>query len=345
MLVDTGIGDSLSDSSRLAKASQTAGYDGIWVAETIVDPFMPLLLAANSTERIELGTSIAVAFARSPMTVAQSAWNLQAFSGGRFLLGLGSQVEAHIVRRFSMPWSHPAARMSEFVSALRAIWDTWQNGTKLSFQGDFYSHTLMTPVFSPNPIPEGPPKVFLAAVGPEMTRVAGELADGLLIHGFTTERYLREKTLPVIESALETSGRSRSDFQLAYPVFVATGRTDQELESASAVVRTQIAFYGSTPAYRKVLDLHGWGELQSELNALSKQGQWAEMGDLVDEEILGAFAVVGLPDQVIEGIVARVGDVVDRVNIYTSYQTDPEVSTHILAGLKKAGTTSPAYVS
>ena len=193
----------------VATRARAAGYDGVWSAELNHDPFLPLARAADAAAGMDLGTSIAVAFARSPMTLANTAWDLQALTGGRFLLGLGSQVRAHIERRFSMPWSRPAARMREFILALRAIWASWQDGTKLDFHGEFYTHTLMTPMFDPGPIPEGPPRVLLAAVGEAMTRVAGEVADGLLVHGFTTQRYVREVTLPTLDAGLRRSGPVR----------------------------------------------------------------------------------------------------------------------------------------
>lgn len=320
MKIDGGIRSALDHAAADAKKAEEAGYDAVWAAETSRDPFLPLLLAAEHTERVELGTAITVAFARSPMTLANTAWDLNGFSKGRFNLGLGSQIKPHIEKRFSMPWSHPAPRMREFISAMRAIWDCWQNGTKLDFRGDFYTHTLMTPFFNPGPSEYGPPKVFLAAVGEGMTKVAGEVADGMLVHGFTTEKYLRERTLPAIDEGLRASGRSRKDFQLSYPAFVVTGDTGEQMEAAAAGTRRQIAFYGSTPAYRPVLELHGWGDLQPELNTLSKRGEWEEMGRLIDDEVLNAFAVVGAPDEVPGLLQKRFGDVVDRLNFYTPYE-------------------------
>src|SRR5579863_1367218 len=223
MLIDGAIGNDLHRAAASAQTSEAAGYDAIWSAETGHDPLLPLLIAAEHTERVQLGTAIVVAFGRSPMTLAHSAWDLNAYSSGRFLLGLGSQIKPHIEKRYSMPWSHPAPRMREFIEAMRAIWDSWQNGTKLDFRGDFYTHTLMTPFFNPGPSEFGPPKVFLAAVGEGMTRVAGEVADGMLVHGFTTERYLRERTLTAVLQGLKSSGRTRADFQLSYPAFIVTG--------------------------------------------------------------------------------------------------------------------------
>ncbi len=334
MKVDGGIGHDLSQAGTEAVELEAAGYDGAWSAETGHDPFFPLLLAAEQTEHLELGTGIAVAFARSPMTLASVGWDLQAYAKGRFNLGLGSQIKAHIEKRFSMPWSHPAPRMREFIAAMRAIWATWQDGTKLDFRGDFYSHTLMTPFFNPGPSDYGAPRVFLAAVGAGMTEVAGEVADGLLVHGFTTERYLREATLPAIERGLARSGRSRADFQLSYPAFIVTGANGEEMANAAAGVRRQIAFYGSTPAYRPVLEMHGWGDLQTELNTLSKQGEWVRMGDLIDDEVLHSFAVVADPEEVAAGVLERFGDVVDRVSFYTPYAVDQERWHPIVAGFK-----------
>jgi probable F420-dependent oxidoreductase len=320
MKIDGGIRSSLDHAADDARKAEAAGYDAVWAAETSRDPFLPLLLAAEHTRSIGLGTAIAVAFARSPMTLANTAWDLNGYSKGRFHLGLGSQIKPHIEKRFSMPWSHPAPRMREFITAMRAIWDCWQNGTKLDFRGDFYSHTLMTPFFNPGPSAYGPPKVFLAAVGEGMTRVAGEVADGMLVHGFTTERYLREKTLPAVLEGLDASGRSRDEFQMSYPAFVVTGETPEQMEAASAGTRRQIAFYGSTPAYRAVLELHGWGDLQPELNTLSKRGEWDEMGRLIDDDVLNAFAVVGSPDEIPGLLEKRFGDVIDRLNFYTPYE-------------------------
>jgi probable F420-dependent oxidoreductase len=334
MKVDGGIGFDLTKSAAEAKAAEEAGYDGVWGAETSHDPFMPLLIGAEHTEHLELGTGIAVAFARSPMTLANTGWDLQAYSHGRFNLGLGSQIKPHIEKRFSMPWSHPAPRMLEFIAAMRAIWDSWQQGTKLDFRGDFYQHTLMTPFFNPGPNEFGAPRVFLAAVGEKMTEVAGEVADGILIHGFTTERYLHEVTVPALERGLARSGRNRDDFQLSYPAFIATGADEREVADAVAGVRRQIAFYASTPAYRPVLDLHGWGDLQTELNTLSKRGEWVKMGELIDDDVLHAFAVVAEPDAVAAGVLQRFGDVLDRVSFYTPYSTDREQWTSILAGFK-----------
>lgn len=311
--IDRGIPSRLDRVPAIARAHEAAGYDGCWTGEINHDPFLPMTLAAEHTDRIELGTSIAVAFARSPMTVAQLAWDLQDYSRGRFILGLGTQIRAHIENRFSMPWSRPVARMAEYVAALRAIWSCWHTGDKLAFEGEFYTHKLMTPMFTPEPSDHPAPKVFLAAVGEAMTTLSGQVADGLLVHAFSSRRYLDEVTLPALTRGLETAGRSRADIEVSSPVFVVTGRDDAEMAAAATAFRSQIAFYASTPAYRPVLDRHGWGELQPELRRLSLDGGWAAMADLIDDEMLAAFAVVAEVDRVAEALTARCAGVIDRV--------------------------------
>jgi probable F420-dependent oxidoreductase len=334
MKVDGGLG-AIAQAGATAQSLEAAGYDGAWSAETSHDPFLPHVLAAEATDRLELGTGIAVAFARSPMTLANTAWDLQVQSEGRFLLGLGSQIKPHITKRFSMPWSQPAARMREMILAIRAIWDCWDGDGKLDFRGDFYTHTLMTPFFNPGPSPHGHPKVFLAAVGARMTEVAGEVADGLLCHGFTTASYLQERTLPAVETGLEKAGRARSDMELSIPAFIVTGKDDAEMAASATGVRRKIAFYGSTPAYRGVLEHHGWGDLQDELNRLSKQGEWATMGDLIDDEILGAFAVVAEPEAVAGALLERWGGLVDRISFYAPYETDRDTWLPVVTTLQQ----------
>jgi len=337
MKVDSGFGfRGLDTAVATAQEAERLGYDGVWSAEAAHDPFLPLLLAAEHTERIELGTGIAVAFPRSPLHLAHLGWDLQAFSRGRFLLGLGSQIKAHVEKRYSATWSRPAARMRELILAVHAIWDAWNNRTKLDFRGELYTHTLMTPFFDPGPNPYGNPKVFLAGVGPLMTEVAGEVADGFFAHGFTTERYLREATLPALARGLATSGRTRADVEISCPVFVVTGTTDEEVAQARKGVCEQIAFYGSTPAYLPVLELHGWGDLQGELNALSKRGEWEEMGRRIDDDVLDAFAVVAPPDKVPELVHQRYGDLLDRMSFYAPYESDPERWGAVLDGIKRA---------
>ena len=315
MKVDTGIGIDLAQVGENAKRYEELGYAGLQTAETGHDPFLPLAQAALHTERVDLLTSIVVAFARTPMVLAPIAHDLNALSKGRFVLGLGSQIRAHITKRFSMPWSSPAARMREFILALQAIWANWYEKEPLNFVGKFYTHTLMTPFFTPHNTEYGAPRVFLAAVGPLMTEVAAEVADGMIVHPFTTEKYLRETTLPALERGWVKSGKKREDFEICYPVFVITGEDESKLEGAKNATRQQIAFYGSTPAYKPVLDSIGAGELQSELNTMSKQGRWQEMGSLITDDILRDFAVIGEPQTVGGDLKARYGDVIDRTSI------------------------------
>lgn len=305
----------------MAVSAEQRGYDCAWLPEIGHDPFPLLAIAASKTDRIQLGTAIAVTFARNPMSMALVANDLQLYSQGRFLLGVGSQVKAHITKRFSMPWSAPAERMREFILAMRAIWHSWGIGEELHFVGEHYRHTLMTPFFNPGPNPFGNPPVILAGVGPKMTRVAGEVADGFFLHGFTTERYLREVTLPALREGRAAAGKDDLDgFEICGLPFIVTGTNEDEVRTADAAARTQIAFYGSTPAYRPVLDLHGWGHLGEELNQMSKRGQWSAMGSRITDEMLHEFAIVAPPDQVAERLLAMYSDVFTRTGFYAPYR-------------------------
>ena len=321
MRLDAGIGSDPTTAARRAQQLEAAGYDGAWTSETNHDPFLPLATAAGATGRIQLGTNIAVAFARNPMTTAHLAWDLQLLSGGRFILGLGSQIKPHITRRFSMPWSRPAARMQEYIEALHAIWDAWETGGRLNFRGDFYQHTLTNPMFVPPPQPHRRPEVYLAAVGPLMTRTAGRVADGLLCHGFTTADYLRDITVPALREGQAATGRPAGSVQVSLLAMAVVAETAGEHEVAAQAIRQQIAFYGSTPAYRGVLEHHGWGDAQTELNALSKQGRWAEMAGLIDDDMLRTIAAVGTPSEVAGILLSRDGEVVDRITLVTASPT------------------------
>ena len=334
MLIDTGAGISAAplQIETAAVAAEADGYDGFNVPETRHDPFVCAGLAARATERIALRSSIAVAFARNPMNVAVLANDVQLISGGRFQLGLGSQVRQHIERRYSMPWNHPAARMEEFIAAVRAIWNSWATGERLAFRGTFYQHTLMTDFFNPGPNAFGNPPVLLAAVGERMTGVAGRVADGMLCHSFTTEAYLRERTIPALRAARGTL----DGFELCLPVFVVLGTDDKARAAAETGVREQIAFYGSTPAYRPVLDLHGWGELHEQLNLKSRRQEWAAMGELISDDVLNAFAIAGDPAHVSAELLARFGDIVNRISLYTPYAPDAELLTAVTAALRAA---------
>jgi probable F420-dependent oxidoreductase len=334
MLVDGGLSFRVDDAGADARELEREGYDGAWSAETGHDPLLIVAGAASATTTLELGTGIVVAFARSPMITATMANDVQLLSHGRLLLGLGSQIKPHIEKRYSMPWSHPAPRMREYVLAMRAIWDCWNEGTALNFRGEFYRHTLMSPFFNPGPNPYGAPKVYLAAVGELMTEVAGEVADGLLVHPFSTERYLREVTLPALERGLAKSGRDLADFPISFSGLIATGDNNEALADATRRVRGQIAFYGSTPAYRGVLELHGWGDLQGELNTLSKSGEWERMGELIDDDVLNAFAVVATPHDVGAVVRDRFNDVVRRFSIYAPYALSDDARREVVVGLR-----------
>jgi len=314
MKVDAGLGNRLESVPEQVREIEAMGYDGLRVAEMNHDPFLPLVLAAEHSEKLELATSIAVAFARSPMALANLGHDLNAYSKGRFTLGLGSQIKPHITKRFSMPWGKPAAQMRELVLAMRAIWANWYKGDALEFVGEYYRHTLMTPAFSPQNNQYGAPRVILAAVGPRMTEVAGEVADGMIIHPFSTLEFIKSVTLPAIRKGLDKSGRSMDDFELSYSNFVVSGSTEEQFEKNRQQTCQRIAFYGSTPAYKGVLESIGAGDLQPELNAMSKQGRWQEMGTLINDEVLNAFAVVGEPDTLVPEIKRRYGNIVSRTS-------------------------------
>ncbi len=310
-----------------AQQAERLGYDGTFTFEGQHDPFFPLVLAAHHTRRLELATAIAVAFPRSPMHLANIGHDLQVFSKGRFILGLGSQVRAHIERRFSAVWDRPLARMRELVQAVRAIWRCWNEGERLDFRGRFYQHTLMAPFFNPGPSPYGPPPIYLAGVGRGMTRVAGEVADGLFVHPLHSTDFLRNVTVPVVTDALERRGVARSSFTIAAQVLVVTGYDEEELNQADVATRLQLAFYCSTPAYRVVLDQHGWGDLQEELRALSKQGRWVEMGALIDDTMMEAFTVRCQPDELPRRLAERYAGLVDRLQLVchaNPHQRHPE---------------------
>jgi len=336
MKIDGGLITDLAAVPDRVRDLEDLGYDGAVSVETGHDPFLPLALAAEHSSRVDLITSVAIALARSPMTTAYTANDLNVLSGGRMVLGLGSQIKPHIEKRFSMPWSAPAARMREFISALRAIWTSWQTGERLAFRGDHYTLTLMTPFFSPGPSLFGPPRVFLGALGDRMCEVAGEVADGVLLHPFATDRYVRERALPAVERGLARAGRSRDSFEFGITPFVATGPDEEAVRRALAPIRQQIAFYGSTPAYRIVLELHGWGETQDELNALSKRGRWSDMAELVTDEMLDAFVVQAPLDRLAEALGRRAAGVADRLQLFSPWGADRDAWRALLKDIESA---------
>ncbi|MBI3989883.1 MAG: TIGR03617 family F420-dependent LLM class oxidoreductase [candidate division NC10 bacterium] len=299
-----------------AERAEAMGFDGLWSSETQHDPFLPLAVAATRTSRLKLGTAIAVAFPRSPMILAYTAWDLQAASDGRFILGLGTQVKGHNERRFSVKWESPGPKLREVIQALRTIWDCWQNGTKLDFRGQFYTFTLMTPFFQPPPIAHPRIPIFIAGVNPYMARLAGELCDGFHVHPFNSAKYLREVLVPAVEEGLRRSGRKRTDIQLAASIFTIMGETEQEIAQARQAVKEQIAFYGSTRTYEGVLAAHGWQDLSPKLHRKSVEGDWQGMADLITDEMLAAYAVSGTYETIAGRIKERYAGLLDRVWLY-----------------------------
>lgn len=317
----------------MAPVLEQAGFDGAYTFEGQNDPFIGLTAAAMTTERMELMTSIAVAFARNPMSLAYLGNDLQLLSKGRFILGLGTQVKAHIERRFSMPWGKPVTRMREIVLAIKAIWASWEQGERLNFEGEYYQHTLMNPTFSPPANPYGAPKIFMAGVGPKMTAAAAEVSDGYFVHPFHSAKSFAELSMPALQNGLSAANKSRADFTISAQVVTATGLNDEQLDSAIFSARNQIAFYGSTPAYRPVLEVHGWEGMQEQWSTMARAGQWMEMAASVSDEMLAAFAVVGSPAEVAAQINSRCADQVDRVSPVV-YQPDTELLQALLAALK-----------
>ncbi|MBI4562728.1 MAG: TIGR03617 family F420-dependent LLM class oxidoreductase [Candidatus Rokubacteria bacterium] len=308
-----GIGD-------YARKVEAMGFDCLWAAETQHDPYLPLAVAAAATSGIKLGTSIAVAFPRSPMITAHIAWDLQAASDGRFILGLGTQVKGHNERRFSVKWEAPGPRLREVVLALRTIWDCWQNGTKLNFKGQFYTFDLMTPFFNPGSIKHPRIPIYIAGVNRYMCQLAGDLCDGLHVHPFNSPKYLRELVHPAVEEGLRKSGRKRSDFTYVSSIFVVVGDTERELAGARQAVKQQIAFYASTRTYEPVLAAHGWQDLTPKLHRKSVEGDWQGMADLITDEMLGTYAVTGTYGDIAERIRERYAGLLDRVSFYQPYQ-------------------------
>jgi len=316
MKIDAPIMADMHKVGAAAQRLEAQGYDGLRLAELNHDPFLPLALAAEHTERIELVTSVAVAFARNPMSMAVLAHDLNAFANGRLVLGLGSQVKPHIERRFSMPWHKAAAQMREFISAMNAIFDCWYDGKRLEFTGEYYRHDLMPATFTPENIDAPRPRIILSATGPLMTKVAAELADGMIMHPFSSEKYMREVTLPAIQAGLEKSGRALQDYALDYAPMIATGTNEAQIAAATDVLRERIAFYGCTVAYKPVLDIHGWGDLQAELIRLNREHRSADMAALIDDDMLQTIGIVGPPEHVIDTMKARFGGLVSRTGFH-----------------------------
>ncbi|HJQ28480.1 MAG TPA: TIGR03617 family F420-dependent LLM class oxidoreductase [Rubrobacter sp.] len=322
MKLDAGLGTEgkyLKEVDRTARAAEEMGFAGLWTSETKHDAFLPLAIAANETREMDLGTSVAIAFSRSPMETAQTAWDLQDISDGRFVLGLGTQVKAHITRRFSMPWDRPAARLREYILALRAIWESFQTEGPLRFEGEFYRHTLMSPFFNPGPIEHPEIPVYIAGVNTRLARLAGETCDGFHVHPFHTPEYVRQTVRPAIAEGAEGAGRDAEQVVLSTSAFVISGENEVEAKKQRESVRAQISFYASTPTYRTVLEAQGWEEVGEKLGAMARERKWHEMPALVSDEMLAAFAVEAAPDEIGGALKERYEGLIDRVALYAPF--------------------------
>ena len=344
MKIDTMLAG-LEDAPAHARRLEELGVDGAFTFEGPHDVFTPLILAAGATTTLELATNVAIAFPRNPVQLAHQAYDLQVLSKGRFTLGLGSQIRAQVEKRYGASFHRPIARMRELVAALRAIFATWETGERLDFRGEFTSHTLMPPMFNPGPNPYGVPPIALGGLGPQMVRLAAEVADGVLIMPFNTARHFAERTVPAIGEGLVRGGRERSDLTVTGEVIVCCGRTEEEMETARVAGRWLLSFYASTPAYLPVLEAEGWEDLQPELNMLSKSGRWEEMPGLIDDTMLAALAAVGSPKEVALDIVERFGGLVDRVGFYTPYLISEETLGAMVAALASIDPTSTGVQS
>ena len=322
-------GRGLNDIGGVCENLERLGFTDLSAQENKQDAFLPLAIAATQSKVLNLRTSVSIAFARSPMSTAMLSWDLQAASRGRFTLGLGSQVKGHNVRRFSVPWSPPAPRLREYVQSVRAIWDCWEKGTRLDYQGEHYQFSLMTPNFTPEPLKTPVPKIQIAAVGPAMMKVAAEECDGVMLHGFCTRKYLQEKVMPKLEKGLERAGRSREQFEISGGGFVATGADDEAVKKLFEWVRMRIGFYGSTPSYWPVFEVHDLQDLGLKLNEMSKKGQWDEMTKEISDDVVHLFAAVGRHDELVGALTQRFGGMTDIVGL--PEDTPPDVIQEVLA--------------
>jgi probable F420-dependent oxidoreductase len=318
----TVIPPNLNRVASLAQFAEAYGFDGLWTPEIAHDPFLPLTHAASATTHIHIGTAIAVAFPRSPMIVANTAWDLAAQSGGRFILGLGTQIEIHITKRFSTPWVAPVPRLREYIESLRAIWHSWQTGERLRYKGDHYQFTFMTPFFSPGAIQHPDIPIYIAGVNEKLCHLAGELCQGFHVHPFHTVRYLKEQIISNIEAGARSAGRTRADVNLSCAIFIVPARDEREAQAHAAPVKSQIAFYASTPSYAPVLDLHGWGDIRAELGKMARSGQWDKMGEVIDDTMLNEFAVIAAPEELAQRVKDRYQGLLDRVGYYFPFEPE-----------------------
>ena len=335
MQIDIGLTTALRLVPDRARELREAGFDGVFTAEAAQDVFAPLVLAAEHTD-LFCYTNIALALPRSPMLLASTGWDLQRYTEGRMALGLGSQIRPHITKRYSALWDRPVAQMREVVESIRAIHACWSDGTSLDYRGEFYTFTLMTPMFVPEANPWGPPPIWLAALGPMMTRLAGAVADGVLVHPFSTRRSLDQVTRPNLAEGIRRAGRSDDDVNLIVNAIVCAYRDDAEREQAIRGARFNLAFYGSTPAYRVTLEAHGWEDLQPQLNQLTKEGRWDDMPSVITDEVLHTIAVVGSPAEVGDQLVDRYGDVADRLALSVPYAAPTDLLAEVVEGIHQA---------
>ena len=335
MQIDGPLYAQLDNAAAESRRLADIGYDGIYTLEGSSDPFLPLALAAEHNPGLTLATGIAVAFPRNPCHIAYQAWDLQRFSRGHFMLGLGSQVRAHVEKRFGLPFAPAAARMREYLLAVNAFFDCWQEGAPLDFEGEYFHHSLMTPMFNPGPLEWGKPPILLGAVGPKMTRVAGEVADGLIVHPFNTLPFLLNEQIPVLQKGLVDSGREAENFITQVGAMVVTGTTEEEYRAAEASMRGLLAFYGSTPAYKPPMDAIGYGDLQPELNRLSKQGRWDDMSGLIEDDFLAAFAVCGAPGDIAPALIEKYNGIATRLSIYAPYAMADSVWSEVIGGIRQ----------
>jgi probable F420-dependent oxidoreductase len=336
MKVETGIPtNDLGAAGEVARKMEALGYDGLITPEIKNDPFLPLAAAAITTERVTLGTSVAIAFPRSPMITALMSWDIQRASNGRFILGLGSQVKGHNERRYSTAWVGPAQpRMREYVNAVKAIWNTWQTGEKLDFRGTYYTHTLMTPEFNPGPVPGGPPTIMISAVGAAMARLAGEVCDGVRMHGFCTAKYVEDVIWPALRTGAERAGRDPKTLEVSGGGFIVTGATQAEVEQNLEAARTRVSFYGSTRTYHSVFEAHGWTAIGPRLHEMSLKGQWQQMPAAVPDDVLEQFVVAGTYDTIVRQIKERFGGICTRVGFSIPLRT-PEDEERLRAMIRE----------
>ncbi len=321
--------DNLNTVADLARNVESFGFNGLWTAETAHNPFLPLTHVAGATGRINMGTAVAIAFPRSPMVMAQMAWDLAEQSKGRFILGLGTQIKAHITKRFSTEWTAPVPRLREYIESMRAIWNTWQTNAPLRYTGEHYRFTLMTPFFAPNPMPYSDIPIYIAGVNEGLCRLTGEICQGFHVHSFHTVRYLKELILPNIEIGLQRANRTRADIALNCGVFVVTGQNDEEIRNNAVAIKSQIAFYASTPSYKAVMEMHGWTEVAERLNQMSREGRWMEMWELISDEMLHEFAVVARQDELAHKVKERYAGLLDRVGYYWPFKPEEQEKKYI----------------